>query len=147
MAQSAKCRRFNNKWRKMKKRILLCSFFICFLSTGFSQGILLDPTFGTKGIAKTDMGSTFNYDNIGRQVLIAPDGGTYLVSSGKDLDYGNNITNSPYPTTIMKLLPDGSPDPFYGNSNLSVSVPIYDSHAAIQADGKILVAGITLNDQ
>ncbi len=131
----------------MKKGIVLCSFCIYFLNTGFSQGILLDPSFAIKGIAKTDMGLIFNYDNIGRQVLIAPDGGTYLVSSGKDLDYGNNVTNSPYPTTIMKLLPDGSADPLYGNSNLSMSVPIYNSRAVIQGDGKIVVAGITLNDQ
>src|SRR5664279_963006 len=126
----------------MKKGILLSSFLIYLLQTGFSQN--LDPTFGNHGIVKNDLGTHFNYNNVGNQVLVQPDGSTYLVfGSSGGAPYPTTI-HAPYPTTIQKLLPDGSPDISYGVNGLSVSVPIYNAHAAIQSDGKIIVAGFTI---
>ena len=89
------------------------------------------------------MGSRFNYNNVGNQVLVQPDGSTYLVIENRDQFY--DIQEAPYPTVIKKVLSDGSPDVSYGANGLSLPVPIYGSHAAIQSDGKIIVAGFTLN--
>ena len=125
----------------MKKSILLPLFVIFFLQTGLAQPSLLDPSFGTNGIVKTDMGSAFNYNNVGKQVFAQPDGSMYLVFASQSITSG--IDGAPYPTTITKILADGSRDLTYGHNGLSSAVPIYQSHAAIQSDGKIIIAGVT----
>ncbi len=46
---------------------------------------------------------------------------------------------------LQKYCADGSMDLTYGHNGLSVAIPIYESHAAIQSDGKIIIAGVTWN--
>ena len=119
--------------KKMKKIFLPSILFIYCLTTVHAQSGLLDPTFGTDGIVKTDMGSHFNYTNFGKQVLMQSDGSIYLVFEGAGV------------SLIEKKLANGSPDLSYGNNGFSVSAPIYDSHAVMQTDGKVVVAGYTVN--
>ena len=127
----------------MKKSILLSLLIISFLQITSAQPSLLDPSFGTNGIVRTDMGSAFNYSNVGEQVFTQPDGSMYLVFASQSITSG--IDGAPYPTTITKIHADGSVDLTYGHNGLSVAIPIYQSHAAIQSDGKIIIAGTTLN--
>ncbi|MEO6327838.1 MAG: T9SS type A sorting domain-containing protein [Ginsengibacter sp.] len=117
----------------MKNFLLLATVFFYGLQFTFSQSGQLDPSFGNKGIVKTDMGSAYNYSNYGKQVLLMADGSIYLIYESAGV------------TIITKKNADGSPDLIYGNNGYSVSVPIYESHAAMQTDGKIIVVGYTLN--
>ena len=117
----------------MKKILLLCILFICCLLTARSQSNLLDRAFGTAGIVKTDMGIPFNYTNFGKQVLVQPDSSIYLVFEGAGS------------TLITKKHPDGSTDLTYGHNGFSVAAPVYSAHAAMQTDGKIVIAGFTTN--
>ena len=64
------------------KKIILTSIILCCLYCGFAQTASLDVSFGTKGFAKTDMGSSFGiYNSQARQVLTNPDGsgGMYVL--------------------------------------------------------------------
>ncbi|MEP7109991.1 MAG: hypothetical protein ABI760_18495, partial [Ferruginibacter sp.] len=115
------------------KIILFSLVFFCCLNFGHAQSGELDPSFGNKGIVTTNMGSNFNYRSMGRQVLLLPDGSMYLVYEAVDL------------TVITKKKADGSPDLTFGINGLSVAVPLYSSHAALQKNGKIVVAGNTHN--
>ncbi len=114
----------------MKKYSLISVLCITWMTTTYAQ---LDPSFGIKGIVKTDIGSIFNYTHSDKQLLLQSDGSMYLVFESAGL------------TLIAKKLPDGSADTSYGNNGFSVSVPVYESHAAMQANGKIVIAGYTLN--
>ena len=107
----------------MKKIVLLSSIFFCYLNFSYSQ---LDPSFGNKGIVKTDMGSHFDNGSAARQVLIKPNGSMYVILDA---------------TFICKRFPDGSIDSSYGLDGYSRSVPLTDAYAALQPDGKIVIAG------
>lgn len=120
----------------MKSSFTLFIFLSCLSQIAFAQQSLLDPSFGKNGTVKTDMGLAFNYVDIGKQVLLQSDGSIYLAFEG-NLE-GLGISS---PTTVVKIHSDGSPDVSYGNNGYSVSVPIFSSHSAIQADGKIIIAG------
>jgi uncharacterized delta-60 repeat protein len=113
----------------MKKLILLSTVFCCSVKISCSQAGQPDPTFGNKGIVKTDLGSPYNYSNTGKQVLVQPDGSIYMV-------FECNGTS-----LITKKLSNGSADATYGINGFSASVSISGPHAAIQADGKIIVVG------
>ncbi len=127
----------------MGKLLLLISLFVSAIC--FSQPGHLDPTFGNHGIVKSDLGAHFNYNNVGNQVLVQPDGSTYLVFANRYVLQHNDLKEGPFPTVIEKLLPGGSPDVSYGTNGFSLPVPIYGPHASIQSDGKIIVAGFTLD--
>ncbi|MEO8763563.1 MAG: T9SS type A sorting domain-containing protein [Ginsengibacter sp.] len=117
----------------MRKSILLAALFICFLTITEAQISKLDPTFGINGIVKTNLGTPFNYSNIGQQILIGKDGSMYLIFDGAGF------------TLITKKHTDGSSDLTYGNNGISVSVAIHNCHAAIQTDGKVVVGGYKIN--
>src|SRR5450432_2225982 len=122
--------------KKMKKNILLTglvSLFLCLSTIAFSQTSLLDPSFGIKGIVKADMDSAYNYAAYGRQVLVQSDGSIYLVFEEARV------------TLIAKKHADGSADLTYGVNGISAGAPIYSSYAALQADGKIIIAGEAKN--
>ncbi|MEO8961507.1 MAG: hypothetical protein ABI325_06485, partial [Ginsengibacter sp.] len=125
----------------MKQLFTLSVLLFSFFQIAFSQQILLDPSFGDNGIVKTDMGSPFNYSNIGKQVLVQSDGSIYMVFEGN----GPSGFGISYPTMIAKILSNGAADLSYGHNGFSVPLPIFSSHAAMQADGKIIVAGSVSN--
>ena len=91
----------------------------------------LDSAFGTNGIVKTDVGSNllYQFDSRGIQVLSKADGSTYIIISASNHTY------------IAKLLSDGSPDKSYGNQGFSTAAQIIPNKAALQSDGKIIIAG------
>jgi len=107
----------------MKKIVLLSSIFFCYLNFSYSQ---LDPSFGNKGIVKTDMGSHFDNGSAARQVLLTPNGSLYVILDA---------------TFISKRFPDGSIDSSYGLDGYSRSAPLTDAYAALQPDGKIVIVG------
>jgi len=112
----------------MKKSILLILALFT-LKNAFTQPGLLDPLFGTKGIVKSDIGSGYNYELIGKQVLTKTDGSIYilLLSEGQ--------------TLIAKKRTNGSADSTYGNFGFSDLLGIAPVSAAFEPDGKIVVAG------
>lgn len=110
-----------NKYRTL---ILTMGLF-CSVETGFAQSGRLDPSFGNSGIVKADLGALYKYDSKGRQVIINPDQSFYIIEEN----------------FISKRLPNGSIDISYGFDGYSTSAAIRSPYAALQADGKIVVAG------
>src|SRR5205809_407010 len=102
--------------KKMKKIVLLSAVFFCYLNFGYSQSGELDPSFGNKGIAKSDMGEPYNNGSSARQVLITPDGSMYIILDA---------------TFISKRFSNGSIDSSYGVDGYSRSVPLTDAYAAL----------------
>ena len=111
----------------MKKLLLLTTLFVYCFKIGYSQPGSPDPSFGKNGIVRTDIGSGVGYSSMTRQVLLLSDGSMYVIFelSGQVL--------------ITKKHSDGSSDSSYGTKILPVAIG--SSHAALQADGKIIIAG------
>ena len=114
----------------MRKFISLSSLFF-YSAFCFAQSGKPDPSFGEQGIVKTDMGSPFDNNSAGRQVLIQPGGSLYIIFN--------------FPTFISKRFPDGSIDSSYGFNGYSRSVSFNDAYAALQPDGKIVIVGSGFN--
>jgi uncharacterized delta-60 repeat protein len=114
----------------MRKFISLSSLFFC-TTFCFAQSGKLDPSFGNHGIAATDMGAPFNNNSVGRQALMQPGGSIYIIFN--------------YPTFISRRFSDGSIDSSYGIDGYSTPVPFNDAYAALQPDGKIVIAGSGFN--
>lgn len=113
----------------MKKIILLFSLFTGSLKNGFSQAGEPDVSFGARGIVKTDIGTGYNYEFLGKQLLLQADGRIYIV-----LQSGGQ-------TLIAKKHADGSADVSYGDKGFSTSATVSPVSAAMQPDGKIVIAG------
>ncbi len=112
----------------MKKIILSSLLFYC-LHLSYAQTGNLDISFGTKGFAKTDMGSPFGiYNSQARQVLINPDGsgGVYV------------LLNDAF---FSKRFANGAIDSSYGFNGYSSAVPFTNAAAAIINDGKMVIVG------
>ena len=110
----------------------------CCLSFSYSQQGLPDTSFGNRGIVRTDFGALTNLGATGSQVLTQSNGTVYLIIQ----------TNGP--TQIIRLHADGTIDLSYGDKGYSKLAAVYSSDkggvsAAMQSDGKIVVAG-TSND-
>jgi uncharacterized delta-60 repeat protein len=98
-----------------------------------------DPTFGTNGRVVFDYGDNYDY---GRQILIQPDGKYLLIG------YGSTITPNIGIGFVARHNRDGSYDTtfnatgrrVFGDNSIGYSV----SDAALQADGKIVLAGDNL---
>ncbi|MEO5891073.1 MAG: delta-60 repeat domain-containing protein, partial [Ferruginibacter sp.] len=118
----------------MKKFLSGC-LFLCALNLCYSQSATLDPAFGTRGIVKTDMGTSYNYNGFARQVLTQPGGAIYILLNG-------NFPGS----VISKRLASGAIDSTYGINGYSGSVPVTEAFAALQPDGKIVIAGVAGNN-
>jgi uncharacterized delta-60 repeat protein len=114
----------------MKKTLLLALGFGT-LNFAMAQSGVLDPTFGVSGIAKTQIGASFNYNAAARQVLINPAGGSFILLEK---------------AIVIKILANGSIDSTYGINGYAGSVNLIDCHAALQADGKIVIAGSKSNN-
>ena len=120
------------------RKVVLSLLFISYLNFSYAQFVTLDPSFGNKGIAATDMGAVLINNNVGTQVLIQADGSKYFVS-----DY--TIQQNPSywytdATVITKKHADGTTDLTYGNNGYAIA-PLTGAVAAIQMDGKIVIAG------
>ena len=77
------------------------------------------------------IGSFLDINSGGRQVLIGPGGSIYIIFN--------------YPTFISRRFPNGSVDSSYGFNGYSISVSFNDAYAALQPDGKIVMAGSGFN--
>ena len=89
-----------------------------------------DPTFGSGGVVVADLGGaarTAVYD-----VKTQPDG--KVVALEVDI-----VSNATY---VLRYLPDGTPDPSFGQQGVATLPSALDPYAlALQPDGKILVGG------
>ena len=108
---------------------LLCSFHLC---TNAQSGYL-DLSYSEDGIFTADLGGN-GFDIVYNSTL---------QTDGKLLLTG--ISNGDF--AIMRLLPDGTPDPLFGNDGLSLVDYAGNSdrsHAVVvQPDGRIVIAGET----
>jgi uncharacterized delta-60 repeat protein len=104
-----------------------------YLSTG-----VIDSTFGINGIAKVPVGTS---DDIAFTGLFLSDGRIIIagdVKSGTQFDFG-----------IVSLLNDGSLDTSFGGGDGMAVFPLglsndYSRSIALQADGKMVLTGLTL---
>ncbi len=113
----------------MKKIILLfCILSLYHVVKG--QSGIPDPSFGTNGSIITPPLSTGNiFSPIARQCFVQPDGKIYLVLQANSK------------TKITRRLSNGSADPSYGDNGYSFVTSMIVTAAALQTDGKIVVAG------
>ena len=113
------------------KLFLHGAILFLFINTVFAQNGQPDLSFGINGIAKTNMGMPYNkYNSAARQVLTNNKGSLFLL-----------LNNS----FIVKKLPNGGTDSSYGIDGFSKSIPISNGFAAMQPDGKIVIAGTPLS--
>ncbi len=117
----------------MKKIVLLIILFSGCLKFGFSQSGKPDASFGSKGVVKTNIGCGYNYELLGKQMLLQSDGSIYI------------ILQSAGQTLIAKKHSNGSSDLSYGENGFSALANVAPISAAMQPDGKIVVAGQKLN--
>jgi len=124
-----------------KSIILAISLFFA-LSTSISAAPGdLDQTFGSGGIVIT-RGSNFNTVDTAVGMAIQPDGKIVVVGDG-------TLGVTTWDFAVVRYNPDGSLDTSFGGTGI-VHTPVGNSHdqatsVAIQADGKIVVAGIICN--
>ncbi len=100
----------------------------------------LDPSFGNGGIAIT-RGETFSHVNAAGAMAIQPDGKIVVAGEGH---LGNSMN---WDSAVVRYNPDGSLDNSFGGTGIVVTQFSIDYDGffavAIQADGKIVVAGST----
>ena len=106
----------------------------CTLAT--AQAGTLDPAFGTGGIITTDFG-----DQINSNVAIAT--AVTIQTDGKILVCGGIPSSTGFPiAAIARYNTDGSVDTTFGTSGITTSLTLgVPTAIALQADGKIVVAG------
>lgn len=123
----------------MKKILLLAATIFCFLNfINAQQPGQLDPSFGTNGIVKTDLGKNYGYAVLGKHVLVQSDGSLYLIlQTGQ---YGNAQA------LITKRHADGSIDSGYGHNGFSANVKMNPTSAFLQSNGKIVLGGSVEED-
>jgi uncharacterized delta-60 repeat protein len=92
----------------------------------------LDPTFGTGGADEFSVQVQGAALSLVRSVLVEPNGDLLLV--------GDADATPSYPA-IIRLLPDGSVDPSFGNDGLVVLSAMDVQAAALAPDGNIVLAG------
>jgi uncharacterized delta-60 repeat protein len=97
---------------------------------------------GGRNLSFADLGG-LNMSAYGYAVAVGPDGRTFVAGDGTDSIAGGNRR-----AIVAAFLPDGTPDPAFGNGgrimytpNTSY-MPAYNA-VAVQPDGKIVVAGVT----
>ena len=108
---------------------------------GIAQTCLLDSTFGTRGKA---IGFTnFNNSPLSANIIVQPDG--KIIQAG---DLFTTLNN--YDFGLIRYNSDGSLDAKFGSNGIvttsfSQSGDDFVAASALQADGKIIVAGTTNN--
>jgi uncharacterized delta-60 repeat protein len=119
-----------------KSIILTIGLFLAFsVSVPAAPGDL-DTTFGSGGIVVT-RGNSFNHLNTGNAMAIQADGKIVVVGEG--------ATSNTFDFAVVRYNTDGSLDTSFGGTGIVIT-PVGDSFdqafsVAIQADGKIVVAG------
>jgi uncharacterized delta-60 repeat protein len=114
------------------KKILLCFMAIFAILTAHSQAGSLDPSFAGKGWTTTDIKKGNLYNEYNGQVLLQKDTGYIVVFEVNG-------------TMLTRFCRNGATDTKFGTGGYSDPVPIYQSKAALQSDGKIVVAGQVFN--
>ncbi|HET6766580.1 MAG TPA: T9SS type A sorting domain-containing protein [Chitinophagaceae bacterium] len=98
----------------------------------------LDSTFGTNGKATGPVGTEQNYIQF---ILLLPD--------GKIIAIGTSDNQNGRDFTLFRYNNNGTPDSSFGvNGQVVTKVGLYDDHAshgAVQSDGKIVVAGSSVD--
>lgn len=100
-----------------------------------------DSTFGVNGLLNSDMGDS---TEMLRSIALQPDG--KIVAVGSVGPYSNFAQND---IAIARYLNNGSLDISFGNGGIVLNDIAFEDHAQkvlIQADGKIVIAGISVND-
>jgi len=105
-----------------------------------NEGSGLDSSFGTGGKVTTDIGVNQDYAYA-----------SALQSDGKIILCGTTYNNKQWQIALVRYNPDGSLDQSFGSSGI-VLTALHDSDdeaksIAIQADGKIIVAGYTRDNK
>lgn len=113
----------------MKKILLLASLFISCIEIANAQPGALDYSFGKKGVVRSDLGSNVTFSGLTKRLLLQGDGSMYVVFESEGIAF------------VTKKRPNGSPDSAYGHNGYSAPIPMRIAHAALQKDGKIVVAG------
>src|SRR5438309_682181 len=108
----------------MKKKLLLNTAFVFCLIASYSQPGTLDPSFGDKGIVRTDFGTPENISLGVSQVLSQNNGNIYIVPRPGS-----------FQTLIIRLLADGTIDSSYGYNGYSQGVGGFAGLCALQSDG------------
>ena len=117
----------------MKTTFVLISTLFCCLKLVHAQPGQLNSSFGSNGIVKTDAGSKYSYELVGKQVLLQDDGSFYtLLQSGGQTFIGKKHTN-------------GTTDSSYGHDGFSNSIALVPVFASFQSNEKIVVAGYSFN--
>ncbi|MBZ0207449.1 MAG: T9SS type A sorting domain-containing protein [Flavobacteriales bacterium] len=118
---------------------LLTAWFLALAATTFAQPGSLDSTFGTNGKVFTTFGTSYDQ---GYAVAIQADG--KVVVAG----YSNKNPDDDF--AVARYNTDGTLDNSFGtDGKVTTPIGIYDEwgkSVAIQADGKIVVAGSTSSD-
>jgi uncharacterized delta-60 repeat protein len=117
---------------------LLCLITLVWIDSMAQPGAL-DPAFGQGGKVVTDID---HVRNVGSKILIQPDGKILVIGFCAFDNIGRDFT-------LVRYLPDGSLDNTFGLNGI-VKTPIssvedWALSAALQTDGKIIVAGYTWN--
>ena len=94
----------------------------------YSPDGVLDPTFGDRGVVKTDLGATGEWAS----GVAAGPGGTVVVGGASGSSF-----------TLLRYLPNGKLDPSFGSDGVSKAGPdIGGAHAMVElADGRVILAG------
>jgi len=121
----------------MKKNLLFAAMLVLCASNARAQSPGdLDNTFGGSGHVVSDLSAQNRYDEYAMQVLIQPDGKRVVV-----------VDRYPY-IQLVRFNTDGTYDNTYGDGGFSQAANMDhfsgpNHAAAIQSDGKIVVAGET----
>jgi uncharacterized delta-60 repeat protein len=117
----------------MKKNTLITLIFTCCFTIAYPQAGEPDSTFGVNGIVRADLGAPYDYGSIALKVLPDSDGSMYVITV-----FGERYV-------ISKRLSDGSIDFSYGKNGFSSLIHLVPSAMAMQADGKVVVAGFNVH--
>ena len=116
----------------MKKTILLIALLFSCVKLIYAQPGQLDSLFGDNGIIKTDLGANYDYELLGRQVLLRDSSIFSILQSGSQ-------------TLIAKKNLNGVIDSSYGKVGFSRAAAMIPLYAAFQPDEKIVVAGFSFD--
>jgi len=114
------------------QRIIFLILAVLLYNSGSAQNGAPDPSFGNNGFISTKSSANYHsFPQIVKEGILHPDGKISLV-----IGDGSK-------TRISKRLYNGLPDLGFGINGSSVVVSLVLSSAALQPDGKIVVAGTT----
>jgi uncharacterized delta-60 repeat protein len=99
-----------------------------------------DSTFGTRGRVTTSVGTGAQRPS---GVVVQPDGKLIVVANSSELTQGGGLPTPRSKISVLRYNPDGSLDIHFGTGGKVVTDDINANTVALQADGRIVVAGTT----